>query len=142
MQKIIMKTINIAISLAVLVSVIFINSYNVLAKERRLCLIEFCFLDETDDSSNIIMGWMMNPDYFHQSENENIDSSTNLEDWMLDIHHFISPVLAENENKSEVIESWMKRKEHFYSFLNIPIVSKYKKLDNHLGNFSLIVAKK
>jgi hypothetical protein len=142
MEEIIMKTYLITIHLAVLISVISITSYNVSAKERKLSLIEYSFLDEKDDGSNFITGWMMNPNYFHQSENEIIESTTNLENWMLDIHHFYSPVLTENSQNNEVIENWMKRKGHFHSVINTHIASRFSKIDNRLGEVKVIVAKR
>jgi hypothetical protein len=142
MEEIIMKTNFITISLAVLITAIFMNCKNALAIERELYLAEICFIDETDESSSILMSWMVNPLFFHQTEQETDKSSTSLEDWMLDIHHFNSAVFTESDKRNEVIESWMKRKGHFYSPLNTPLESRFKKLDNHLGEVKVIIAKR
>lgn len=137
-----MKTILITISLAVLITSISMISNNVWAKERKLCPAESCFLDTADASSNIIMGWMMNPNYFHQAEGETSEASIILEEWMLDIHHFNSPEFAENDQKSEAIESWMKSKGHFNLSFYKPIASRFQRLDNHMGNIKVVIAKR
>jgi hypothetical protein len=135
-----MKTNFLTISLAVLITAISMD--NASAKEKKFCLDESCLLNEKDDASNILMNWMVNPLFFHQNEEETGKSSTSLEDWMLDIHHFSSAVFTESDKRNEVIEGWMKRKGHFYSPLNTPLESRFTKLDNHLGDVKVIIAKR
>lgn len=137
-----MKTSFITIGLAVLITATTLFPDNVIAKERKLCVFEFCFLNEAEDSSNLLMDWMVNPHYFLATDIVTKESGSELEDWMLDIQYFNSPVFSENERENEVIEGWMKRKSHFYSSLKTPIASRFQRLDNHMGVIKVVIARR